>query len=297
MTTAHSTDLTCRLCGAPGAARMFGSGDFSLHRCAACAFVQVVPLPDQAAIETIYDRDYFTRGKYFDTIDDAQLKEQRRRLRYVKKCGVKPGARILELGCATGDFLELAKRDYEMWGVELSADALDIARRNNPDLADRLLCTSIEKLPASWPQFDAVLLWDVIEHLRDPRLALENLVSHLAPEGRIIVSTPNVDSMSARLLKARWAFMTPPEHLSFFGRRSLRAVFAELGGAECFWTSRGKWVNVQFLAYKIQRTFPEYLPDRALGWMRNKLWSKWSVYVPTGDIQYMGAVFRRAAAE
>jgi hypothetical protein len=78
-------------------------------------------------------------------------------------------------------------------------------------------------------RFDIVILWDVIEHLRDPWDDLRVIQQLLVPRGRLIVSTMNTRSLRARLEGAKWHNHSNPTHLFFFHRSSLRAIICHVG--------------------------------------------------------------------
>ena len=78
--------------------------------------------------------------------------------------------------------------------------------------------------------FDIVTLWEVIEHLADPRRFLEEVSRVLKPGGLIALSTPDAGSAAARLSGARWlGWRKIPEHLFFFDRPGLARLFDQAG--------------------------------------------------------------------
>lgn len=244
-------------------------------------------MPPKDTITAIYDSRYFTKGKY--VADVAGRREQKRRLSWLRRAGIRKGARILDVGCATGDFLAAASPEFEVWGVDVSSYAVEEARARLPEIASRIVAADFDRLPFEADSFDAIVLWDVIEHLEHPRGAVAALVRHLAREGKIVLSTPNAGSAVAR----RWHFMTPPEHLGFFNRQNLESMLVAEGMALTDWMTRGKWVNLGFMLHKIARVFPEFAPKSLQEKSGMGLLAKFCVYAPTGDIQY--ATARRAA--
>jgi SAM-dependent methyltransferase len=88
---------------------------------------------------------------------------------------------------------------------------------------------SAEATPFASETFDAVTLWDVLEHLPDPHAALAELSRVLRPGGRILLTTGDVGSLAARLSGARWHLYSLPEHLFFYSRRSLRLLLETHG--------------------------------------------------------------------
>ncbi len=121
-----------------------------------------------------------------------------------------------------------------MIGVELDAEA---ARRAEA-FAERVHIADIDRTPLSELEsgpFDVVLFGDVLEHLHDPRRVLEDAVGLLAPDGRFVISIPNVSHIDARmmLLQGNWEYqadgLLDRTHLRWFTRQSLRELLADVG--------------------------------------------------------------------
>lgn len=278
----------CRLCDAADLARHFEVRGSTLDRCRRCGFVQVRDQPSAAELEAIYGETYFASSKYADL--RAQQRENQRRLDLLEHAGVAPGGRVLDVGCATGDFIAAAGDRYDLWGLDVSPFATGVARERNPRFAAQVRTGFIEDQAFEPASFDAIALWDVVEHLWDPRRVLRQLVAHLRPGGSLILSTPDIGAVTARLMGRRWAFMTPPEHLGFFCARSLRSVLDEQIGLRTTWSeAHGKWVNAGFLAYKLGRVFPGLVPAPLTTLVQRSALGRATLYVPTADIRYVAA--------
>ncbi len=76
-------------------------------------------------------------------------------------------------------------------------------------------------IPLADESEDVIILWHVLEHLLDPRAGLRELRRVLTARGRLVISTPNPESITARLLGKRWTMYIPPSHLNLFPPRSL----------------------------------------------------------------------------
>ncbi|MBI4578084.1 MAG: class I SAM-dependent methyltransferase [Planctomycetes bacterium] len=242
--------------------------------------------PSDAELVAIYGDGYFAPSKYRD--ESTLRAESQRRLALLGRY-VQPGEgrRVLDAGCAIGDFVSHAKADYEVFGVDLSAHAVDEARRRNPELGDRLRAGRLESLEFPDVAFDAICLWDVIEHLWDPVSVCRALMDRLRPGGVLLLSTPAADAPIARIMGRFWAFMTPPEHLSFFTRRSLDFLARDLlRGSLLSCRRMGKRANVGFVLYKIRRIAPFLMPEAVVRSFRWPGLARLAVYVPTGDVQY-----------
>ena len=75
-------------------------------------------------------------------------------------------------------------------------------------------------------------MFDVIEHLFEPRAVLQALASALGPGGMLVISTPNIDSASRYLLGPDWAVLSPLEHVYYFSEDSLRRLLEATGFAQ-----------------------------------------------------------------
>lgn len=281
--------LTCRVCGGDDFGIWCDHPVCTIVQCEDCRLVQMGRQTEVAELEPIYGEDYFERGKY--VFDSAGQLEQRRRMRWLERCGVKQGGRLLDYGCATGDFLAAAKSRHEAWGIDISIHAIEKAARDYPSLAQRLFACLVDQASLPIGSFRVVTLWDVIEHVPDPVHVISGLRRLLAPDGIMALSTGNVGALTARILKRRWALMTPPEHVSFFNRESLTRLATLCGGRVVRWTSRGKWVNIGFLVRKLRQMFPEAIPARLAKAALSSGLGRTAVYMPSGDIMYAGLRF------
>lgn len=133
--------------------------------------------------------------------------------------------RLLEVGCGDGHFLAAAQAaGFEAWGTEISSSGLQrLAKRGLRALAGDL--TELELPPG---HFDAVVLFEVLEHLADPVHHLTECHRVLREGGALVLTTPNFGSLSRRLLGARWR-VVDPEHLVLFTGRGLRISLERAG--------------------------------------------------------------------
>ncbi len=109
------------------------------------------------------------------------------------------GAKVLDVGCSTGYYGAYIKKNKKcsVYGVEVSQDKVQ-ARK----VLDGVYSFDLD---GEWPEevyensYDVVFIGDVIEHLKDPGLALSKVLKLLSEEGKVYVSTPNVAHQSVRL--------------------------------------------------------------------------------------------------
>jgi len=138
-----------------------------------------------------------------------------------------PTGRLLDVGCATGNFLSLVKqRGWEIWGVEFNPTAAATAARR---LNAEVLAGDLVDLHLPGEYFDAVTLFHVIEHVLDPRRTVHMIREVLKRKGRLVLETPDFGSRSARRMGAMWPHVKPREHLYYFDERTLRDLLQGSG--------------------------------------------------------------------
>jgi SAM-dependent methyltransferase len=132
----------------------------------------------------------------------------------------------LEIGCGRGDFLKkLETAGWQARGIEPAAAAAKqaIDRGLNASVA------TIEDANFEPESFDAIFLWMVLEHLIDPRTALQRISDWLRPGGWLCLSVPNYGSWERRIFGKYWAAYEAPRHLHHFQTTILKRLLRETG--------------------------------------------------------------------
>jgi len=219
----------CPVCGHAGAAPVLHKNGYTLARCGACDALHVNPVPSDAELQAHYQNPEYFAGEngqgyqnYAD-MEKALIPHFKRRLGVIQ-AHLPARGRLLDFGCAAGYFLKLAQAEgWQIEGVELSRDMADTAAR---DLG-RPIANSLEDLPDR--PFDAVTLWEVIEHLPRPVEQLQALRSRLRPGGVLMLSTPNTGHWQALHEPEAWEGYRPPSHLLFFTAHTLTETLRRAG--------------------------------------------------------------------
>jgi SAM-dependent methyltransferase len=98
-----------------------------------------------------------------------------------------PGTRLLDAGCGTGLFAELAaRRGAQVTGLDAAPGLVEYASRRRP--AAGYLVGDLERMPFGDGAFDVVTAFNSVLYAADPRRALTELVRVTAPTGRAIVT-------------------------------------------------------------------------------------------------------------
>ncbi|MCI0372687.1 MAG: class I SAM-dependent methyltransferase [candidate division NC10 bacterium] len=147
------------------------------------------------------------------------------------------GGRLLDIGCAKGEFLSVARRHFDVQGVEVSPTALEWARAT---LGPRVFGGDL--LEAKFPEasFDVITLFSTVEHLAEPVAVLRECRRLLRDGGVLVLKTPNFSSLNRRLLRGGWSGYKLPGHRFFFTPGGITHLFARAGlkPLPAFWFDR-----------------------------------------------------------
>lgn len=137
-----------------------------------------------------------------------------------------PSGRLLDAGAAYGFFLKAASPYFEGVGVDVSEYAAAVAR---DEFGVSVQAGDIEHTGFPDCHFDAVVLWDIIEHLIKPVDALREVRRILKPGGHIFVSTDDASNWLPRMLGSHWWALGAPLHLCHFSKKGLAIAFQRAG--------------------------------------------------------------------
>lgn len=195
---------------------------------------------------------------------------------------------VLDVGCATGDIARaLVARGCRVSGVDGDAEA-EAAR----ETLDELVIADLDRSPLTEhfkaESFDAVVFGDVLEHLIDPGAALRDARTLLRPDGRIVVSVPNVAHGAVRLalLRGRWDYtdkgLLDRTHLRFFTLETVCELLEDAGLViEVLRSTVLDPVDVPEIAL-----YEDLLPSTVVEWVRDQ----------PGALDYQYVAAARAAA-
>ena len=216
-----------------------------------------------------YTEDYFSGG-HPDGYADYRSAESILRREFADTVNFirqwRADGRLLDVGCAYGFFLEEAKRFYQVAGIELAREAAAACRRRGLNVSNGV--ADAGNL-AAIGMLDVIVLLDVIEHLPDPRGTLSLCASHLNPGGIIVITTGDFGSLAARTAGVHWRLMTPPQHLWYFTRESLRRLAPSLGLSLARCDHPWKLVPLSLITFQLRRMLgvpqAHKAPARAIG--------------------------------
>jgi 2-polyprenyl-3-methyl-5-hydroxy-6-metoxy-1,4-benzoquinol methylase len=228
-------ETTCNLCGAKDARVMFHKRGHDFMQCRQCGLEWVHPLPDMEKLRELYSSpryfrtDSISQYGYSDYVRNKHLYVNlfNRRLDEILRHTNGRQGRLLDVGCATGVLLELARlRGWEVKGVDVSSYATEIAR----DYYRLDIFTgTLEEANYDDDQFDVVVMDDLIEHVGDPSELVQESCRILAPGGLLTMNTPNRGGLWHRLMGRRWFHYKQSEHLVFFSPKVMADLLNRQG--------------------------------------------------------------------
>lgn len=254
----------CPVCGGDRFRTLFEEPPYRVMRCLECGTGVVTPRLTEAGLEAMYRDPTFWRSPsprelgYQDYRGDEALylKTFRRRLQFVLRNRPVQG-RALDVGCAAGFCMQaMRERGFDAYGVEISPT---IARHAIERFGfDTVHVGSLATAPFPERSFDLITMWDVIEHVIEPRALLARAAELLKPGGLLVVETQNIDSAFARALGRRWHHYKHAEHIYHFTPASLRRLLGSVGLTVDVLTPRfgGKYVSPAFIAERAARVHP-----------------------------------------
>jgi SAM-dependent methyltransferase len=225
-----SAERPCDLCGSTRQALLYEVDGYPIVRCGDCGLVFVGRVVSDDELVALYDENYYEDpdAEGYGSYAAAEERKRHHDRTLLDQLGRSASTGdLLEIGCAYGFFLDEARRrGWRVRGVEPSSHAAAQASRL---LGAPVPTTPLTALPAEPESQDAIAMWDVIEHLPNPRETLEVAAGWLRPGGVLALSTGDIGSSAARLHGADWSLMTPPWHQFYFSRRTLRRMLVQTG--------------------------------------------------------------------
>ena len=195
---------------------------FKAVKCQRCGLVTVEPGLSEEGLSEFY-------SKYMKMRTDNEEKMKLREVQYQQDLkfimNFIDGGKILDVGCNGGFFLNEFNDSFEKYGVEVDPGAVKYAQENFS------LDVRLEKFGEDSfdkENFDLVIFRGVIEHMLDPKSALDRAWEVLKPGGKLFfAATPNIDCISADLYRDKWRVWHPIEHINFFSVQTLHRLIGK----------------------------------------------------------------------
>jgi 2-polyprenyl-3-methyl-5-hydroxy-6-metoxy-1,4-benzoquinol methylase len=280
-------ECDCPLCGGTERRLAVRFEESSYHRCAGCGLVYLSPRVEEARMLRLYeDASYFAGDRHlgYETYEEDEAVYRRtfeRRLREITP--YKAGGRLLDVGCGTGIFLDVARRaGWSASGLDASPYAVSAISARAGGLGERIRIGTLESVDYEPGSFDVVTMFDFFEHVYRPIDFARRVARVLAPGGIAVVATPNYDSWLRRLLGRRTVSFKIPEHVAYYTPSTLASAVSE-----CFDVVHveaiGQYCTTDFVARRLSNVAPALGAVFRAG-VRGLRASGWQPYVPSGSL-------------
>lgn len=231
--------INCDLCGSEEYRERYRKPDdwlrgslfqFPVVECTSCGMVYVNPRPTEEAMASFYPVDYhdYRDRKTF-------ISRYREQARFLPDLA---GKRVLDIGCARGDFLEylLSKSDFQAFGIDAFSDHVK-------DQRIRFTRGTIDEADFPSDSFDIVMAWAVFEHLHFPSLYFREVSRILKPDGQLIILVTNANSFygypAQREDVPRHTYHFTPDTLESYGKKHFLRL-REIEFNDSIFDGRGK---------------------------------------------------------
>ena len=207
-------------------------------------YFSVYPIPEESELKELYNREYYQEAKS----SSYQSKYSESEIRYKKVISDQivyaieqfhvssHEKKFLEIGFGEGFTMAAAQRnEWEIMGLELTNVAL---RKFHPNLLEFTMqmdvCEGIKHFRSEDSCFDAVVLQNVLEHVREPEKVLDELHEILEPSGILSITVPNDESLLQLDLLQRGSidreyWFVPPQHLHYFNSENFGNLVSKKG--------------------------------------------------------------------
>ncbi len=222
----------CGVCRDPGLLKLLpatekhvtaASATAGLYACRNCELGFRSPPPDSASLQALYAAMPTERWHYATHPESWKLAE-----RWLQKqFPLTDDVRILDIGAFNGAFLQTLPQSWKRYAIEPSVAAHAELKQLGVTVIAEFLETPAREFAG---QFDVVTIFDVFEHLPQPRQAIAHALEYVRPGGHLLLSTGNCHHWTWGLLGGDHWYCEPVQHLCFGNRRYLAATAAACGG-------------------------------------------------------------------
>ncbi len=232
----------CDLCGGQNTKffintpdRNFSTGVFTYIQCQRCKLIWLSPRPKKQILDKYYPISY---SAYKAIPKTSSLKQTFRNLirknylasRLLMKDPLffwKNKGKILDVGTGNGYYMQiLADWGWQTYGVEINPDIVFEAKKKgikNIRVGDLLTAQYKSNF------FNVIRFSHVLEHVSSPRRELIEAKRILKRKGCVIISIPNIDSISFRIFRSYWYSLEAPRHFYHFSPKTIRKLLHDCG--------------------------------------------------------------------
>lgn len=210
--------------------------EFFIARCQKCRLLYINPRPSLEEMKKFYPENYSWKdntkvpSRFTKLIRNFERKYRYHLLRNevskVIKYTKKNDGKILDIGCGTGDRLEVFReKGFEIYGIE-PYDSADDAKNF---LKLNIIKGDLNSVHFFGKSFDIVTMYNVLEHIHNPIQTCKEINRILKDDGYLVIQVPNIDSLQYKIFKRRWSAFDVPRDLYYFNVNTMRLLCKKTG--------------------------------------------------------------------
>lgn len=224
----------CPNCGKNENNTLFTKDFFKYKKCEKCELVYVSPILKEKEIIKMYKNSSYSNswGKILSNKTEFKFNQTKfenifQDLKKFKKIKGK----LLDIGCAVGQFLDIfKKKGWQTFGIELN----DFERKISQKKGHKVFGEKIEANFLPKNKFDVVSILEVLEHVYDPKKVLKSIHRVLKNDGLLIIVVPNVDSLAANVMQSRCNMFLGMSHITMFSPKTLKKFVEKFSFKQVF---------------------------------------------------------------
>jgi 2-polyprenyl-3-methyl-5-hydroxy-6-metoxy-1,4-benzoquinol methylase len=219
-------------------------------QCKNCHLIYVNPIEKASKINGDYSK---MENGDASIIRGSRLRAAKSQLGLIKKH--EKGAMLLDIGCGEGFFLfNAAEHGYTAKGIEISQDAAEYAER---EFGLDVEAKPFEELQLPDNHFDVITLWQVLEHVPYPLIVLKEVHRILKPEGLLVTSTPDIESILARIFRRKW-WNLRRLHINQFTSKTLSDMLKRAGFSNVLSAKYLEYISVSMMVIPLLKRLKVY---------------------------------------
>ena len=202
---------------------------FGVVKCLDCDLCYTNPRVTEGTIGYFYPEDYHP---YLNTaMNEAELNSAiqshlKKGVYYIPTLS-NDKKRVLEIGCATGEFVGYLKQiGWDAYGVEMNKTSAESAMKN---YGVNVFNGRFEESKFEPDYFDYVAMWHTMEHVYKPQNVLNEINKIIKPGGQIAISLPRFECLESRIFGRYWYALDLPRHITHFSVSRIKKLFSDSG--------------------------------------------------------------------
>jgi 2-polyprenyl-3-methyl-5-hydroxy-6-metoxy-1,4-benzoquinol methylase len=211
-------ERNCPVCDSSSYRQLFVKGGGRHVACQQCGMVYLNPVFTDKALADYYAANHAAQAEVTSKESDFYRRIYSKGLSIIGK--YIPAGKILDIGCSSGFFLDIAKLNgWRTMGIELNTAEAALAQAKH-----EVYTVPIDSLGAD-KKCDAITMWDVFEHIKDGNKILRTIASqHLCPGGLIFLQVPNAKALAARVMQEKCNMFDGIEHVNLYDPQTIRLL-------------------------------------------------------------------------